>query len=448
MATTVTKTIGASGRDYATINDFFAAVPADLVALDELWEGVIYPDSGNTITPPQAGFALGARTTDATRCVRLKCAPGASFKDHTNKLTNALRPNASNGILLTKSDYGQVFDIGIADVELEGLQIQHTAGQTTNYGVVFGKRLTLRDCVIQTVDRCMNGAQAGSEPRLYNSLLISSGSGGCRSTAGGTTTAIVKGCTFVANSTAGYPIRMEYRPLTIKDSAWFGMSAAPYGTSYTGSTNNATDQTSFPTNVTGTHSLTYANQFESNNIAGGTHDFRAKAGSNLIGAGVADADIATDIVGTTRLDPPTIGAWDYISSGPTATDLTVADLAHAHSLDAPALEPSGSASLTTADLTHAHAVDGVTLTVSGTAGSITVQAVKSWPGGALQAHVSGIKVFVNNETTGALVYSSASVTTNGSGDFTVSDAAIVAGDYSVRVVLPDGSRGEAKFTVA
>lgn len=448
MPTTVTKTIGASGRDYATINAFFAAVPADLVAADQLWEGVIYPDSGNTITPPQTGFALGARTTDATRCVRLKCAPGASFKDHASKLTNALRPNASNGILLTKSDFGQVLDIGIADVELEGLQIQHTAGQTTNYGVVYGKRLTLRNCIIQTVDRCMNGAQAGSEPRLYNSLLISSNSGGCRSTAGGTTTAIVKGCTFVANSTAGYPIRMEYRPLTIKDSAWFGMSSAPYGTSYTGSTNNATDQTSFPANVTGTHSLTYANQFESNNIAGGTHDFRVKAGSNLIGAGVADADIAADIVGTTRLDPPTIGAWDYISSGPTATDLTVADLAHAHSLDAPALEPSGSTSLTTADLTHAHAVDGVTLTVSGTAGSITVQAVKSWPGGALQANVSGIKVFVNNETTGALVYANASVTTNGSGDFTVSDAAIVAGDYSVRVVLPDGSRGEAKFTVA
>ena len=322
MPITVTKTIGATGRDYATINDFFAAIPADLVALDELWEGVIYPDSGNTITAPGGGFVLGARTTDVTRCVRLKCAAGASFKDHANKLTNALRANSSNGILLTKSSYGQTMSIG-ADLELIGLQIEHTAtGSGVNVAVTYDKRLTLRDSIIQSVDRCMNGMVAGSEPRLYNSLLISSLSGGCRSAGGGTVTGIAKGCTFVANASAGYPIRMEWRPVLIKDCAYFGMSAAPYGTSYTGSTNNATDQTSFPAGVTGTHSLTQANQFEVVNFAGGTNDFRVKAGSDLIGAGVADADISTDIIGTTRADPPTIGAWDYAAAAPVSIEGT------------------------------------------------------------------------------------------------------------------------------
>lgn len=59
-----------------------------------------------------------------------------------------------------------------------------------------------------------------------------------------------------------------------------------------------------------------------------------------------------------------------------------------------------------------------------------------------------LKVYVNNEATGALIYASGSVATNGSGDFTITDASIVAGDYSVRIVLPSGSRGESMFTVA
>lgn len=448
MPITVTKTIGATGRDYATINAFFAAIPADLVALDQLWEGVIYPDGGNTITAPGGGFVLGARTTDVARCVRLKCAAGASFKDHANKLTNALRANSSNGILLTKSSYGPTMSIDAADLELIGLQIEHTAtGSGVNFAMTYQKRLTLRDSILQSVDRCMDGGVAGSEPRLYNSLLISSLSGGCRSAGGGTVTGIAKGCTFVANASAGYPIRMEWRPVLIKDCAYFGMSAAPYGTSYTGSTNNATDQTSFPAGVTGTHSLTQANQFEVVNFAGGTNDFRVKAGSDLIGAGVADADISTDIIGTTRADPPTVGAWDYaISSG--VASLIIGDLSHASALDGITLSPSGSAVLTVADLAHAHTLEAVTLTASAEAGSITVQAVKAWPGGALQANVTGIKVYVNNEATGALIYASGSVATNGSGDFTITDASIVAGDYSVRIVLPSGSRGESMFTVA
>lgn len=447
MPTLVTKTIGASGRDYATIQAFFDAAPSNLVTVDEVWEGVIYPDSGNTIA---GQFSLGAKTTDATRFIRLKCAAGASFKDHVSKLTNALRPNASNGILVTYGATGSVFSLGATQIEVVGLQVLHTAAGASNNCFTHSSRLRLIDCLVQSnTGFCASGAQTATELHAYNTVFIARAQA-IRMEAGGTATGILKGCTVVGTGQNNKPFDVLWRPLLVKDTAWFGFLLQPTANSWTtGSSGNATDLTSFPNaNVTGTHSLTYANQFENNNISGGTHDFRVKAGSNLIGAGVADADIAADIVGTTRLDPPTIGAWDYISSGPTATDLTVADLAHAHSLDVPTLTPSGSTSLTTADLTHAHAIDGLTLTVSGTAGSITVQAVKSWPGGALQANVSDIKVFVNNETTGALVYASASVTTNGSGDFTVSDAAIVAGDYSVRVVLPDGSRGEAKFTVA
>lgn len=45
MATIVTKTIGTSGRDYSTITAWEADCPSDLVAVNQIWQGVCYNDS-------------------------------------------------------------------------------------------------------------------------------------------------------------------------------------------------------------------------------------------------------------------------------------------------------------------------------------------------------------------------------------------------------------------
>lgn len=463
MATTVTKTIGATGRDYATINDFFAAVPADLVAIDELWEGIVYPDSGNTITAPAGGFSLGAKTTDATRYVRLKCAPGASFKDHADKLTNPLRANADVGVLLTTGAANPLMTVAATNIEIVGMQLRHTLGGITYYGILHSGRVVLRDSIIQTVDRCINGGAAGSEPHLYNSLLISSNSGGCRTAASSSTVnGIAKGCTFVANASAGYPIRIEYRPLLLKDCAYFGMSAAPYGSTITaGSSNNATDQTSFPTGVTGAHSLTQANQFEVIDFAGGTNDFRVKAGSGLIGAGVADADISTDIIGTTRADPPTVGAWDYAASGAGATfTITTADATFSGSgqvspiasfaLTASAATVSGAASSGTSAAEFAISTEASTFSGAATGdtsnGVLTTPALKNNTG-TLLVNETGIAAYIYTPSTGALVVAKTGQTTNASGVMTITDSLIVAGtQYRVVIVLGSGAEGMDKLT--
>mgnify|MGYP001618703724 FL=1 len=70
MATEIIKTIRASGGDYTSRSAFEAAVPANLVTLDQQWSGVIDAFE-DTIAVTVAGT-----TTDATRYVEFRVASG------------------------------------------------------------------------------------------------------------------------------------------------------------------------------------------------------------------------------------------------------------------------------------------------------------------------------------------------------------------------------------
>jgi hypothetical protein len=45
VVTVVRKSIGSNGRDYATIAAWFAAIPGNIVTLDQEWIGELYNDS-------------------------------------------------------------------------------------------------------------------------------------------------------------------------------------------------------------------------------------------------------------------------------------------------------------------------------------------------------------------------------------------------------------------
>ena len=324
MATTITKTIGVTGRDYSTIQAFFTAVPADLVAVDELWEGVIYPDAGNEYTNQQ--LDLTVRTTSATCFVRLKAATGSSFTEHANKLTNALRPNAANGILLSAPSTQAAALLKTATrLELVGLQLDQRSTQGGSYAtlLVGGSITTVRECLLQSLTHInANGTAGSSSLRAYNSVFVGTGI----AMVGTTSQVALKGCTFAGNATATRAIKVDYNPAPlVKDCAMFGHTVANLsGGGYAaGSSNNATDLASWPSGLSGTLSLTYADQFESINISGGVHDFRLKSGNSIATAGVNDADILLDAVGTTRhATTPSVGAWEYAAAAATATTLS------------------------------------------------------------------------------------------------------------------------------
>ena len=66
--------------------------------------------------------------------------------------------------------------------------------------------------------------------------------------------------------------------------------------------------------------------------------------------------------------------------------------------------------------------------------------------GALKASQTGVTVFVNNSTTGALVVKLTGQTTTAGADMSITDAALVSGTwYRVTPVFSDGSEGTWLF---
>lgn len=84
---------------------------------------------------------------------------------------------------------------------------------------------------------------------------------------------------------------------------------------------------------------------------------------------------------------------------------------------------AGSTTLTVANAAHGHAADNVVLMVPG---SLVSEPLKT-NNGTLLASVALDFVAVYDDTTGALVVRKTGLSTNGSGVFTVTDPALVAG---------------------
>lgn len=475
MATTVTKTIGtAGGRDYASIQAFFDAIPADLVTLDQVWEGVIYPDSGNEFI---GSLSLTARVTDATRFVRLKAAPGASFTDNVNKLTNALRCDAANGILISTLANSTLNTLMTAcRIELVGLQIYSRSTMTGGpFSAVSSAAqvITARDCILQAsgLHSPVTGQAGSSAFRGYNVLLISE-AGGCLQMGGTASQNILKSATLVTtNGTAQRPISIDYNPQPlVKNCAIFGFTLAPNagGGFATGSTGNVTDRASFPSGMSGTTGLSYAAQFVDINTAGGTPDFRPKAGNGLQIA-TPDSDTTADIIGQTRNTlTATAGAFEYFAAGSTGNITGVLDsivgafsaagsLVTAASINAVLSDMAGSFTATGYAGQATAAISGTLGSVTGSfnatgsagvSGSLTLPALKN-KSGTVWANQAGLTVVVVKASDLSVVATKTGLSTNGAGTLVVTDPAILAGtEYIALIVTTSKAHGSAKLTAA
>src|SRR6188768_4101476 len=91
---TITRTIGATGRNYGTLSLWRASLPANLVTDNNSYVGECYNDAEfvNDIA------ALNGHATDATHTIALTAAAGQSFADHASAQTNALTYNQANGV--------------------------------------------------------------------------------------------------------------------------------------------------------------------------------------------------------------------------------------------------------------------------------------------------------------------------------------------------------------
>ena len=350
MATTVVKSVGNGTRDYTSIAAFLAARPASLVSADQIWEAQIYPEGAGTNGEwtTTAEISVSGVTTDSTRFTRLRAAPGYSFSDTTNRLTNALRYNPANGVAIrcTGMYVSQTIRLNEPYAELVGLQISHQVQRPLRVDNTAPK---VSNCLIASTTAYPAITAIGAAS-VINSIITST-----TATAPLFTNGVVAnyvGCTiYGAAGTAPLAANIYGGTAKLTSCNVFGYTGATTAVN-SGSSYNATNLASMA-GTNNTLNLTASAQFTDISSAAAL-DLRPKSGNGLQ-VGTLDALMGgVDVFGQTRATPPTAGAVEYVTAGG-STGLTIADATHGHTTDGVSLAITPT--LAPADGAHAHAAD-------------------------------------------------------------------------------------------
>ena len=311
MATTITKSIGTTARDYATAALFEAAIPANLLTTDEIWLGEVYNDSELTGT---AGCVITGHTVDATRYIEIKPASGEGFKDGVDQSTDKLVYTASHGASFRNtSGTNYTFDVDNDYVFLRELQIGHdnyapiyfnSDGGEIVRCIIFGSEGEAYTGVV-TLSDTANIINCFVENQEANTDIVYAG--------WTTTTGVaVIDCTLMNPSDISNSedcVDRYYGTNTVEGCALFGCANALDSNITTGDYNGTDDNAVQGANsVT---SLTFADQFEGTTSS--TVDARVATGSGLLAANTTHSESGgVDIYGNTRdATNPNIGCWEY-----------------------------------------------------------------------------------------------------------------------------------------
>lgn len=318
MTTTITSSIGTSGRDYSTVSAWIAACPADLVAVDQIWRGECYNDSefGDVVS-------MSGITSNASCYPVLTCAAGHSFTENAGKLTNALRYNVANGVgFRVVENYKNMLMLSTPYMRVIGIQFYYDSAYASNYfspGGMLGSNQIVSNCLFQTRrDGGPSFKAGGNGGSAVNCVAIHLGGGSRGMQASGTCQ--ITNLTIIRPSnlsTAGTGLQYEYASSPIcQNIAILGPFSTCFGsiTYNAASSNNASSDTTAP----GSGSLTGLSA--STELTGPTStalDVRPATGSLLAAQGVR-AQSATndlDIMGQSRsTTAPSIGAWEIVAA--------------------------------------------------------------------------------------------------------------------------------------
>ncbi len=310
MPTIVTKTIG-TGGDYATIPLWFAACPADLVAIDTVWEGHLLKEE-HILT---AVMDIAGKTVDATRRVHLTAAPGASYMDDVNAATNPFRYDATKGAAI-RSTAAAAYTLSLSQgyTKVSKIQIANFTQGTTAYPTVNnngGAGVHIDQCIIEgygcnsslpgVIRMNGNGSRISNSGVFQRKALATAFIGylsgteviGCvLAGIGGVTlnTGIITqyvAAKFINTYIGGVTAPENNVVVAVKTNAYCGVAATGY-------------------NVAPMTTVTFAN------VTDGTHNFRLVEGSALINAGTANAFSVTDAYGQARSGTTDVGAVEFV----------------------------------------------------------------------------------------------------------------------------------------
>jgi hypothetical protein len=313
-----TKTVGATGRQYATIT-LWEAYLDGIGTLTEQEIGECYNDASPSFNEY---VTFSGYTAASAKEAILRPASGQGFRDTpANKLFYA----TANGVSWTNTTFGTyrtTCNIETTYTQVFGMQI--SAGSSVYAGVfrVVAANSLMDSCIAYyTGTNSSENIFNATNGKCVNSLFIIDNADDFFSMRLFNTKAFY-GCTIArtSNNTPVNPMLSDggYNTvLTLKNTAIFGSSTNAIWTVAAASvTYLATERSDFPEAVTGevlSVAHTTATFVQPANTNG---DYKLVAGSALIGVGVADAtNTPVDIFGTTRADPPCIGCFELIAAG-------------------------------------------------------------------------------------------------------------------------------------
>lgn len=266
---------------------------------------------------------IDGHTTTSSFDIILRCATGASFNENANKLTNALRYNASNGAGLRCTGGSGVAALRVnatRHVTIQGVQCATTGGTyaqeaikvvNSNAGTV------VKQCIAEvssggTGARAMRLEVAEAQNCLIVSRLTNASHG--LAVVGAS---VVNSCTIVRpddlDASTSFGVATSYASDTVMTNcAVYGFNAFKSGAISASSNYNSTDNAAASGGANDQVGQTYADQFE--NVNDATRDFRAKAGADLLNSG--NTDLTVDIIGTSRPQGAAddIGAWELVET--------------------------------------------------------------------------------------------------------------------------------------
>jgi len=303
MVTTITKTIAATGGDYATFTLAEADVEnigtsADLVANDE---AIVFEAEAGTYS--ESVNFNSSLTTDATRQVTYKPAVGS---EHGGVAGGGVVISSSS-INFTRDDY----------MILDGVEVNGSSSQAFNIQLVTG--LTIRNCIVDASVQCMVIGAGAVDLTVENCVLSSTNYTIYANDSSGTISMSVRNCTVLAGPAGLSAIRIAQSGTATIDSEFVnclhlvgagGVYIESGTVTTTGSNNFGGSTNPFPAAIQGSpHPVTTSTAYDP-----GAGDYAIYVGKNgalldspnndVIDGGVGpdtDSNVpTTDILGDTR----------------------------------------------------------------------------------------------------------------------------------------------------
>lgn len=314
MATELTYSIGATGRDYATLAAFLAdvgtGVSNDLVSDDTNILLEMYNDAVFTISASIAfNTAYGAGKTDATRTITIRPASGHGFLDNIDTDDPLKFYGTSKGVTLNYTS-GYIGIWPCAYMVIDGLQFSRSNGYALYVSAGVNPTALVKNCIFDFGTYGTGIGFNGVYAKMENCAIFHGLTTGAIVETRGTPT--YKNVTVIRYSDASADTdSVGIKKLTEGNPNLINCASFGHTTDYQNA-NLTNCASSDATGSAGLINLTAGDQFEGLSSSG--PDARLKATSDLIAAG-SNTGTTEDIYGTTRdVTTPDIGAYEYVAS--------------------------------------------------------------------------------------------------------------------------------------